>query len=75
MFGDVYRRDAIDATHYPVFHQVEGVRIFDPSVSRKEVDEDLKDSLEGFFFCFFSFCFNMNRSHGFIIWKSSKALG
>ena len=20
--GDVYRRDAIDATHYPVFHQV-----------------------------------------------------
>jgi hypothetical protein len=22
--GDVYRRDAIDATHYPVFHQVRG---------------------------------------------------
>ena len=22
--GDVYRRDSIDATHYPVFHQVRG---------------------------------------------------
>jgi phenylalanyl-tRNA synthetase alpha chain len=28
--GDVYRRDAIDATHYPVFHQMEGVRVFTP---------------------------------------------
>jgi phenylalanyl-tRNA synthetase alpha chain len=27
--GDVYRRDEIDATHYPVFHQLEGVRIFE----------------------------------------------
>lgn len=26
--GDVYRRDTINATHYPVFHQVEGVRLF-----------------------------------------------
>lgn len=26
--GDVYRRDTIDATHYPVFHQLEGVRLF-----------------------------------------------
>eukprot|EP00597_Dinobryon_sp_UTEXLB2267_P012537 CAMPEP_0170123724 /NCGR_PEP_ID=MMETSP0020_2-20130122/17682_1 /TAXON_ID=98059 /ORGANISM="Dinobryon sp., Strain UTEXLB2267" /LENGTH=88 /DNA_ID=CAMNT_0010355381 /DNA_START=277 /DNA_END=540 /DNA_ORIENTATION=- len=26
--GDVYRRDEIDSTHYPVFHQMEGVRIF-----------------------------------------------
>jgi phenylalanyl-tRNA synthetase alpha chain len=26
--GDVYRRDQIDSTHYPVFHQLEGVRIF-----------------------------------------------
>ncbi|XP_058834836.1 probable phenylalanine--tRNA ligase, mitochondrial [Topomyia yanbarensis] len=25
--GDVYRRDEIDATHYPVFHQMDGVRI------------------------------------------------
>jgi len=28
--GDVYRRDTIDTTHYPVFHQVEGVRLFSP---------------------------------------------
>lgn len=26
--GDVYRRDEVDSTHYPVFHQMEGVRIF-----------------------------------------------
>lgn len=25
VFGDVYRRDAIDKTHYPVFHQADGV--------------------------------------------------
>ena len=28
MFGDVYRRDSIDSTHYPVFHQMEAVRIY-----------------------------------------------
>jgi phenylalanyl-tRNA synthetase alpha subunit len=27
--GDVYRRDEIDATHYPIFHQVDSVRVFD----------------------------------------------
>lgn len=26
--GDVYRRDEIDASHFPVFHQAEGVRLF-----------------------------------------------
>ena len=26
--GDVYRRDEIDASHYPVFHQMDGVRLF-----------------------------------------------
>lgn len=26
--GDVYRRDEIDATHYPIFHQVDSVRVF-----------------------------------------------
>ncbi|MDC1709490.1 hypothetical protein POY81_22490 [Phocaeicola vulgatus] len=25
--GDVYRKDTIDRTHYPVFHQMEGVKI------------------------------------------------
>lgn len=26
--GDVYRRDEVDRSHYPVFHQMEGVRLF-----------------------------------------------
>jgi phenylalanyl-tRNA synthetase alpha chain len=28
MIGDVYRRDTVDATHAPVFHQVDGVRVW-----------------------------------------------
>ena len=28
VFADVYRRDEVDSSHYPVFHQVEGVRLF-----------------------------------------------
>ncbi|KAH9431293.1 hypothetical protein MCOR02_008591 [Pyricularia oryzae] len=27
--ADVYRRDEIDRTHYPVFHQMEGMRVWD----------------------------------------------
>ncbi|MCJ1309045.1 hypothetical protein MMC25_002700 [Agyrium rufum] len=27
--ADVYRRDAIDRSHYPVFHQMEGARLWD----------------------------------------------
>ncbi|XP_015113211.1 probable phenylalanine--tRNA ligase, mitochondrial [Diachasma alloeum] len=27
VIGDVYRRDEIDATHYPIFHQVDAVRL------------------------------------------------
>ena len=27
--ADVYRRDAIDRSHYPVFHQMEGARVWD----------------------------------------------
>jgi len=53
--GDVYRRDEIDSSHYPVFHQMEGVRVFEdhelPTGSREErvaaVEADLKASLEG----------------------------
>ncbi|XP_065187106.1 phenylalanine--tRNA ligase, mitochondrial-like [Sycon ciliatum] len=26
--GDVYRRDCVDRTHYPCFHQMEGVRLY-----------------------------------------------
>jgi phenylalanyl-tRNA synthetase alpha chain len=30
--ADVYRRDEIDGSHYPVFHQMEGARIFSSDV-------------------------------------------
>jgi phenylalanyl-tRNA synthetase alpha chain len=39
--ADVYRRDEIDALHYPIFHQIEGARIFNFNASgMKEVEED-----------------------------------
>lgn len=47
VFGDCYRRDEIDATHYPVFHQVEGVKLWKDPVSENQVMEDLKETLEG----------------------------
>lgn len=42
--GDVYRRDEIDSTHYPVFHQVDGVRICTEDEIFKNVNgaKDLK---------------------------------
>jgi phenylalanyl-tRNA synthetase alpha chain len=58
--GDVYRRDEIDASHYPAFHQLEGVKLYDPEVvgaatgeewlnsaECKQIAEDLKATLEG----------------------------
>ena len=52
--GDVYRRDAIDATHYPVFHQTEGVRVFSEDEWTASgmnptafAEKDLKETLEG----------------------------
>ena len=38
LVGDVYRRDDIDHSHYPVFHQMEGVRLF----SERQVGDLLK---------------------------------
>lgn len=41
--ADVYRRDEIDASHYPVFHQMEGAKIFgtDPqSIAQVEKDNE-----------------------------------
>jgi phenylalanyl-tRNA synthetase alpha chain len=40
--ADVYRRDEIDASHYPVFHQMEGAKLFD--ASGKGVRELEKDN-------------------------------
>lgn len=41
--GDVYRRDEIDASHYPVFHQMEGFQYFDmsPSITVDQVNTDI----------------------------------
>jgi phenylalanyl-tRNA synthetase alpha chain len=59
MVGDVYRRDEVDATHYPVFHQVDGVRVWAPGELPRDVAAggpaavtafvvaDLKAALEG----------------------------
>merc|ERR1719296_97111 len=61
--GDVYRRDEIDSSHYPAFHQLEGVRLFPKedmagadglegeawtsSAECASIGEDLKTNLEG----------------------------
>ena len=46
--GDVYRRDEIDSSHYPAFHQMEGVRLFDRSeVTNQDIEADLKSLLTG----------------------------
>ncbi len=37
--GDVFRRDTVDRTHYPAFHQVEGVRIV-PNPYGEDTDDD-----------------------------------
>lgn len=42
--GDVYRKDAIDATHYPIFHQMDAFYIVDDGV---DVKKHLRDRLTG----------------------------
>jgi phenylalanyl-tRNA synthetase alpha chain len=42
--GDVYRKDAIDATHYPVFHQMDAFCIVPDDV---DVKKDLRNRLSG----------------------------
>ncbi|KAM4689572.1 phenylalanine--tRNA ligase, mitochondrial isoform 2-T2 [Discoglossus pictus] len=44
--GDVYRRDEIDKSHYPVFHQMEGVCLFSNHELFAEVEN--KDSCQLF---------------------------
>lgn len=38
IFGDVYRRDEIDSTHFPVFHQSDAVRLYNET----QVNESIK---------------------------------
>lgn len=52
--GDVYRRDTVDKTHYPVFHQMECVRIHQPAEweaagmdATEFATAELKKTLEG----------------------------
>jgi Phenylalanyl-tRNA synthetase alpha subunit len=42
--GDVYRKDAIDSTHYPVFHQIDAFCIVPDGV---DVKKDLRNRLVG----------------------------
>ena len=42
--GDVYRKDAIDSTHYPVFHQMDAFCIVEAGV---DVQQDLRNRLSG----------------------------
>ncbi|KAF3933325.1 hypothetical protein ABW19_dt0201843 [Dactylella cylindrospora] len=45
--ADVYRRDAIDKSHYPVFHQMEGARVFSRDhPSGKSIVEQVNEELE-----------------------------
>ncbi|KAF3911373.1 hypothetical protein ABW20_dc0101336 [Dactylellina cionopaga] len=44
--ADVYRRDAIDRSHYPVFHQMEGARVFSRLNGDKSVVEQVTEALE-----------------------------
>lgn len=46
VFGDVYRRDTIDKSHYPVFHQMEAVKLFEHD-NQDVILKDLKDTMEG----------------------------
>ena len=45
--GDVYRKDEIDRSHYPVFHQIEGVYIFDDEQDVEVISKDLIHVLLG----------------------------
>jgi phenylalanyl-tRNA synthetase alpha chain len=46
--GDVYQRDVIEKSHYPIFHQMEGVQVFsNKSISQDNILEDLKSTHKG----------------------------
>lgn len=57
--GDVYRKDAIDATHYPVFHQIDAFCIVPDNV---DVKQDLRNRLSGLV----THLFGANAKHRFM---------
>ena len=38
--ADVYRRDSVDRSHFPVFHQMEGARVWGPDCSAASIEHD-----------------------------------
>lgn len=42
--GDVYRKDEIDSTHFPVFHQMDGLFLLDKNI---DALSDLKEKITG----------------------------
>ncbi|KAF4665762.1 hypothetical protein FOL47_004439 [Perkinsus chesapeaki] len=62
--ADVYRKDEIDRYHYPVFHQVDGVRLFQATeVPQSVVVDDLKGTLEGLMRSLFGHSVAMRWDH------------
>lgn len=43
--GDVYRRDSIDKSHFPAFHQLDVVRLFPSSVDHETIIKQLKKDI------------------------------
>ncbi|OLY82109.1 Phenylalanine-tRNA ligase, mitochondrial [Smittium mucronatum] len=44
--ADVYRRDEIDSSHYPIFHQMEGVTLFSKENFYQEIEKSRNDRNE-----------------------------
>ncbi len=53
--GDVYRRDEVDSCHYNVFHQQEGIILWDKTESI-DMEKTLVDLLSGLCECLFPGC-------------------
>jgi phenylalanyl-tRNA synthetase alpha chain len=43
VLGDVYRKDEIDKSHYPVFHQMEALRYYDLQTLHDVIEDKFKD--------------------------------
>lgn len=44
--ADVYRRDAVDRSHYPIFHQMEGARLWDRQQHSGNVTQAVLEDIE-----------------------------
>lgn len=57
---DVYRRDEIDARHYPIFHQMEGVLILDNNTNPEQCLRQLLSGLIEYLFPHCQYRFNQD---------------